>query len=84
MILTEKERQLLDNLAAEGRATTVYADELKMAHALEGQGLIFLVADSLGRDAASPIITPMGRRLLAKEETKPKRGKPAVELARVG
>jgi len=80
MILSEKERELLDKLAAEGRAMTVYADDLKVAHTLEGQGLIFLVADSLGRDAASAIITPKGRRLLAKEETKPKRGKPPSTL----
>jgi hypothetical protein len=78
MILTE--RQLLDKLGAEGRAMTLYADDLKVAHSLEGEGLIFLIADNLGRDAPSAIITPKGRRLLAKEETKPKRGKPPSSL----
>jgi hypothetical protein len=34
-LLTEKERQLLDKLAAEGRAMTLYTDDLKVAHALE-------------------------------------------------
>ena len=80
MILTEKERQLLDKLGAEGRAMTLYADDLNVAHSLEGEGLIFLIADNLGRDAPSAIITPKGRRLLAKEETKPKRGKPPSSL----
>jgi hypothetical protein len=80
MILSEKERQLLDKLAAEGRAMTLYADDLKVAHTLEGQGLILLIPDTLGRDAASAIITPMGRRLLSKEEAKPKRGKPPHNL----
>jgi len=42
--------------------------------------LIFLIPDTLGHDAASAIITPMGRRLLAKEETEPKRGKPPHNL----
>ena len=51
--LTDNERKLLDRLAAEGRATTVYADDFKLANGLQSDGLVFLVRDRLGRDAAS-------------------------------
>jgi len=41
---------------------------------LEGDGLLFLVGD------ASAIITPKGRRLLAKEAKKPKRDTPPFKF----
>ncbi len=65
-----RERQLLEKIAAEGKATTKIAhDELRVAKVLEGDGLLFLVGD----DKAHAVITPKGRRLLAGEEKKTSR-----------
>jgi len=47
--------------------------EIEAAKSLETDGLVFLVADTA-------VVRPKGRRLLAKEETKPKRGKPPSSL----
>ena len=76
--LTDKERDLLDRLAVEGRATTLYAEDSQVALSLEASGLVFLVRDTLGRDGVSAIITPKGRRLLADLERKPKPNKPPL------
>ncbi len=52
-----RERQLLEKIAAEGKATTKIAhDELRVAKVLEGDGLLFLVGD----DKAHAVITPKG------------------------
>jgi len=59
--VNERERQLLEKIAAEGKATKIAHDELRVAKVFEGDGLLFLVGDE------SAIITPKGRRLLAKE-----------------
>ena len=58
-----RERQLLEKIAAEGKATKIAHDELRVAKVLEGDGLLFLVGD----DKAHAVITPKGRRLLAGE-----------------
>jgi hypothetical protein len=70
--LTDKERELLERLAAEGRATTLYAEDLQVANSLEADGLVFLVRDTLGQDAVSAVITPKGRRLLTDPDPPPK------------
>ena len=71
--LTEPERQLLERLAAEGKATRLYADDMPIAKSLEGVGLLFLI----GEVEPYAVITPKGRRLLAEIDQKPpKRPKP--------
>ncbi len=68
--VNERQRLLLEKIAAEGKATKIAHDDLRTAKVLEGDGLLFLVNNE------SAIITPKGRRLLAKEATKPKRDTP--------
>jgi hypothetical protein len=65
--LSDRERQLLEKLAAEGNATRLMDEDLLIAKALEEAGLVFVTRDTL--DA---VITPKGRRLLAILEQKPK------------
>jgi len=72
--VNERERQLLEKIAAEGKATKIGHDELRVAKVLEGDGLLFLAGDE------SAIITPKGRRLLAKEAKKPKRDTPPFKF----
>jgi hypothetical protein len=60
-VSTERERQLLKRLAAEGKATRLLDEELGTAKALEADGLLFLVG-------LTGVVTPKGRRLLAGEE----------------
>jgi hypothetical protein len=67
MILTEPERQLLDRLATEGKATKLYVEELPVAKSLEGVGLLFLI----GEVEPQAVISPKGRRKLAELEKKP-------------
>ena len=53
MVLSEKERQLLERLAAEGKATRLLDEDLATAKDLEAVGLPFLVGTSAvarGRD----------------------------------
>jgi len=64
--LTDRERQLLERLAGEGKATRLADEELLIARALEEVGLVFVIRGTL--DA---IITPKGRRMLAELESKP-------------
>jgi ribosomal protein S19E (S16A) len=71
--MTDAERKLLERLAAEGKATRLALGEIEAAKSLEADGLVFLVPDTA-------VVTPKGRRLLAKEEAKPKRGKPPHSL----
>ena len=71
--MTDLERELLERLAAEGKATRLALSEIDTAKSLEASGFVFLVGDTA-------IVTPKGRRLLAKEETKLKRGKPPYSL----
>lgn len=74
--VNERERQLLDKIAAEGKAVKIAHNELRIAKVLEADGLLFLVGD----DSAHAVITPKGRRLLAKEEKKPKRDTPPFKF----
>ena len=69
--LGDRERQLLDRLAAEGKPTRLVGEDLLIAKALEEAELVFVIRDTL--DA---IITPKGRRLLADLDRKPKPSKP--------
>ena len=73
--MRDAERKLLERLAAEGKATPLAPEEVETAKSLEADGFVFLAGD-----ASYAIVTPKGRRLLAKEETKPKRGKPPYSL----
>jgi hypothetical protein len=66
--MTEAARQLLKKLAAEGKATKLFAEDLQVAKALEADGLLFLI----GQDDPYAVITPKGRRLLVDLETPPK------------
>jgi hypothetical protein len=68
--VTEGERQLevLERLAAEGKATRLLDEELALAKALEKEGLLFLVG-------TTAVMTPKGRRFLAEQERTRKRGK---------
>jgi hypothetical protein len=68
VVLTERERQLLEKLGIEGKATELGSDEVLTAKALERADLVFLVSDGTGR----AVITPKGRRLLAGLGQKPK------------
>ena len=65
--LEDRERHLLERLAAEGKATKLYVEDLPTAKSLEGVGLLFLV----GAVEPYAVITPKGRRLLAILEGKP-------------
>jgi hypothetical protein len=69
MTLRDRERQLLDRLAAEGRVTALHSGELAAAMELVKADLLYLVRDGSGR----AVITPRGRRLLAELELRPKR-----------
>jgi hypothetical protein len=61
--LTDKERELLERLAAEGKASRLALGELQIAKSLEAEGLIFMIRNTL--DA---IVTPKGRHVLADQE----------------
>jgi hypothetical protein len=63
----DSERQLLERLAAEGKATRLYELDVPVAKSLEGVGLPFL----LGEVEPYAVITPKGRRLLAELARKP-------------
>jgi hypothetical protein len=69
--ITDSERELLDRLATEGKATRLMLGELQVAKSLEAVGLIFMISNTL--DA---IITPKGRHVLAGIEI---RARPAKE-----
>jgi hypothetical protein len=65
--VTDDERQLLDRLAAEGKATRLYEDDLHVALSLKTSGMLFLI----GEDEPYAVITPKGRQMLADLECKP-------------
>ncbi len=71
--LSERERQLLDRLAAEGKPTRLLDEEPALVRQLEADGLVFLAG-------LRAVVTPKGRRLLAKEAKKPKRDTPPFKL----
>ena len=71
--LIDRKRHLLEKFAAEGKATRLLDEELATAKTLEADGLLFLVG-------STAVVTPKGRRVLAQEESKPKRGKPPHSL----
>jgi len=73
--LEDRERQLLERLAAEGKATKLYVEDPAVAKELVSAGLLFLV----GEIEPYAVITPKGRRLLAELARKPpKPPKPPV------
>jgi hypothetical protein len=61
--MSDAERELLQRLASEGKATTLSADELPIANLLEANGLVFII-----RNTIDAIITPRGRHKLANIE----------------
>ena len=63
-ILSNPERELLERIATEGKATRLLDEEVAFAKELETAGLLFLVG-------AYAVITPKGRRLLAGLDQKP-------------
>ena len=67
--LTDPERQLLERLAAEGKATRLFESDVPVLKSLEGVGLLFLI----GEVEPYAVITPKGRRLLAEMDRKPPR-----------
>ena len=67
-MVTEPERQLLEKLASEGKATRLMDEDLLIARALQEAELVFVIRDN------QAIITPKGRRLLAELESKPPLG----------
>jgi hypothetical protein len=67
--ISDRERQLLEKLATEGKPTRLTDEDMLIAKALEEAGLVFLVRNTL--DA---IITPKGRHILSGKEA-PKPGK---------
>ena len=69
MIFSDSERQLLDRLAAEGKATRLLDEELATAKDLEARGLLFLIG-------LTAVVTPRARRLLADLAKEPKRDTP--------
>ena len=76
MELSPDEQRLLERLGAEGRAVELRSGEIAAAMELNKADLVFLVRDGSG----GAVITPRGRRLLAEQERRPKRGKPAHKL----
>jgi hypothetical protein len=67
MILRDVERHILEKLAAEGKSTRLFAEDVPIAKALETVGLLFLI----GQDEPYAVITPKGRNLLAELRVPP-------------
>ena len=59
--MTNQERNLLQRLAAEGKAAPLAAEEIGLARHLENEGLLFVTEGSTTR----AVITPKGRRAIA-------------------
>jgi len=59
--MIDRKRELLEKIAAEGKATRLLDEELATAKTLEADGLLFLVG-------LTAVVTPKGRRVLAGEE----------------
>jgi hypothetical protein len=57
-VLTDCERELLERLATEGKASRLLDEEMCVGKALERSGLLFLVG-------ARAVVTPKARKLLA-------------------
>jgi len=73
--LIDRDRKMLERLAAEGKPTRILDEELGLAKELERAELFFLAG-------AYAVITPRGRRLLAALESKPpKPPKPPLGFA---
>ena len=68
MSLSDRERRLLEKLAAEGKATRLFAEDLPLAKSLEAADLLFLI----GQVDPYAVITPKGRRLLTDPDPPPK------------
>ena len=74
VVLTDRDRQLLEMLADAGRPTELHAQDFALGKILEGRGLMLFV-----RNSASAVITPRGRHALAgEEEAKPAKKKPPL------
>jgi hypothetical protein len=58
--MSDEERQLLQRLAREGKATSLSPDEYLVAVFLETNGLALII-----RNTTDAIITPKGRNMLA-------------------
>ena len=72
IVLTDKERQLLEILADAGKPTELFGEVLTLGKILEGRGLVMFV-----RNSAFAVILPKGRHALAsEEEAKPAKKKP--------
>jgi hypothetical protein len=69
--VTEQGRQLLERLAAAGKATTLVDDDLELAKLLEAEELVLIVGNT-----TDAIITPRGRHKLASIEIDGKPRKP--------
>jgi hypothetical protein len=78
--LGDRERQLLEKLAAEGKATRLMAEDLQIAKWLEKDAFVFLVRATPDQGAAYAIITPKGRHIPANPEQPNKPGKPPFGL----
>ena len=76
--MTDSERQLLERLAAVGKASRLTLGEVQVAKSLENDGLLFMV-----RDTANAIITPKGRHVLAGNEP-PTAQQKAARFSRIG
>ena len=66
--VTNEERALLERLASAGKPSRVLDEEVELAKALEGLGIIFMVG-------AYAIITPKGRHRLADAADAKRRGR---------
>ncbi len=60
VVLTDSERQLLQRLGAEGKATRLALSDLQLAKSLETDGLVFMI-----RNFLDALITPKSRHALA-------------------
>jgi hypothetical protein len=74
--LKPDEQQFLERLGIAGEAITLQSGEIAVAKVLERADLLFLVPDGSGR----AVITPRGRRLLARLEVWSKAKKPPSSL----
>ncbi len=64
-MLTPRETQLLEKLAAEGKPTQLLADEVKTARELASIELVFIARDAGDAKPIYAVITPKGRKALA-------------------
>ena len=73
MVLTLKEKQLLEKLANEGKATKLLPEEIDTARGLDSIELLFIARDTEHEKAMYAVITPKGRKALAQLEPQAKK-----------